>query len=396
MSHKLRQQTETSKELNAALSRMRIEMSNAQEAAARETARAEASIRDAQSLQIVVQSLERSKTEADALVRRLEQDKLGSSSDLAQANERVSALLADARKLQAAADKADRARTELTVELSVRCKELQTLKKASEQAQVDVEDGTARADTERLSKERALERVALLEGDLERCRGDLREHAENVEAQARQLRESERMREQALETSRAQQRENANRIIEFSQKNAKLASEASARDDEIASLRRNQHDEHSRGVESSKERDDAKNQYLATKVRLQALEDEHELSVAKAEAAKAESEQLRAQLKQEIRSREAAMAEVLDKHDASIAQLQERLEAETADKLHISEATRKQSESTLTKAIAKEKEAHKEHLQDLEAQRAEEAEVQRARLGTLAKAMEALQVRVDV
>ena len=394
MSHKLRQQTDTCKELNSALNRMRIEMSNLQEEAARDGARAEAAVRDVQSLQIVVQSLERSKTEADALVQRLEQDKLGTGSDLSQANERVTALLADQRRLQASADKLERTRTELTVELACRSKELQALKKTYEQALLDTEDSTARSDTERLGKERALERIGQLEGDLERCKGDLREHVENVEAQARQLRESERMREQALETSRAQQRENANRIIEFSQKNAKLSSEVSARDDEIASLRRNQHDEHSRGVESGKERDDAKNQYLATKVRLQALEDEHELSVAKYEATKAETEQLRAQLKSEMRSREVAMTEILEKHDTSVAQLQERLEAETEEKLHISEANRKQAEEKLRSAIAKEKEAHTAHLADSEVQRAEEAEVQRARLGTLAKAMEGLQAEL--
>ena len=46
------------------------------------------------------------------------------------------------------------------------------------------------------------------------------------------------MREQAMETSRMQQRENANRIIEFSQKNAKLNSEHSAKNDEIFALKR--------------------------------------------------------------------------------------------------------------------------------------------------------------
>ena len=78
-----------------------------------------------------------------------------------------------------------------------------------------------------------------------------------------------------------------------------MASELSAKDDEISSLRRNREDIQSRGVESSKERDDAKNQYLATRVRLQALEDEHEMSVAKFEASKAENEQLRNHLKKE-------------------------------------------------------------------------------------------------
>jgi len=46
------------------------------------------------------------------------------------------------------------------------------------------------------------------------------------------------MREQAIETSRNQQRENANRIVEFSQKNAKLNSDYLAVNEEKDSLRR--------------------------------------------------------------------------------------------------------------------------------------------------------------
>jgi len=394
LSHKLRQQSDTSKELNSALNRMRIELSNAQEDSSRSRASAEASARDVQSLQILVQSLERSKTEADSLAHRSEQDKAGISSDLVQANERNTALLAEQRKLTANVEKLDRTRTELTVELSCKSKDLEALKKTTEAATIELEDLRAARDTERLAKERALEKTGVMDSDLERARTDLREHAENAEALARQLRESERMREQALDTSRAQQRENANRIIEFSQKNARLSSELSAKDDEIASLRRAREDAQHKGAESGKERDDLKNQYLATKVRLQALEDEHEMAVAKFEASRAENDELRVQMKQEIQRREGHIAELLAKHDESIAAMTARLDAEGEDKLQISEATRKQGEERLNRAIAKEKDMHKAQLADMEAKRVQDGEVQRARLGTLAKAMEGLQVEL--
>jgi chromosome segregation ATPase len=394
MSHKLRQQTETSKELNAAMNRMRLELSNALDSSARECARADAAVRDVQSLQIIVSSLERSKTEADALVQRMEQEKLGLNSDLTQVNERNTALLAEQRKLTANVDRLERQRTEVTVELSCRTKEFEGLKKNYDNSQIELEENRARIDTERLGKERALERIGILENGLERDRNEMREQTENIEAQARQLRESERMREQALETSRTQQRENANRIIEFSQKNAKLASELSAKDDELSSLRRNREDIQSRGVESTKERDDAKNQYLATRVRLQALEDEHEMSIAKFEASKAENEQLRNQLKQEIKHRESTIGEMLEKHDEAITMLQQRLESESEEKVHIIEAAHKQAEERLTRAVAKEKETHKQHLAEFDAQRQEDSEVQRSRLATLAHAMEGLQAEL--
>lgn len=202
------------------------------------------------------------------------------------------------------------------------------------------------------------------------------------------------MREQALETSRAQQRENANRIIEFSQKNARLSSELSARDDEIASLKRSREDAHHKGSESSKERDDLKNQYLATRVRLQALEDEHEVSVAKYEASKAESEELRAQIKHEIKTREKTISDLLSKHDEAIAAMTSRLESEMEDKANVADATRKQLEERMSRAVAKEKDMHKQQLADFEAQRQQDSEVQRARLATLAKAMEGLQAEL--
>ena len=68
------------------------------------------------------------------------------------------------------------------------------------------------------------------------------------------------MREQAMETSRVQQRENANRIIEFSQKNAKLSSEHSAKNDEIFALKRARDESLAAQQEAQKERDDLKAQ----------------------------------------------------------------------------------------------------------------------------------------
>ncbi len=394
LSHKLRQQTDTSKELNSALNRMRIELSNAQEDCARERARAECAVRDVQSLQILVTSLERSKTEADTLAQRAEQDKMGTLADLTIANEKNVAAQAEQRKLLANVEKLDRQRTELTVELSCKSKDLDALKKTHDAMLIDLEEARAKQDMERIAKERALEKTGTLEADLERARNDIREHIENGESLARQLRESERMREQAVETSRAQQRENANRIIEFSQKNARLASELSAKEDEIAGLKRSREDAQNKGSESGKERDDLKNQYLATRVRLQALEDEHEVIVAKLESSKAESEELRVQMRQEVKQREQHLQELLIRHDEAIHALNARLESEAEEKLQVADATRKQAEERLNRALLKEKDVQKQQQAEWEAQRGQEAEVQRARLATLAKAMEGLQVEL--
>ena len=238
LSFKLKQQTGTQKELNALLSKMRLDLAAAQDGLAMERARAEAAEREVQALQIVVGSLEKTKVEADAHLRRAEQDRAGLHSDVQQLQESNSHLLSEQRRAQAGLERLERERTELTIDLSGRVKDVESLKKVCEALQVENEDLRARADNERMAKERALESGGILDGELERLRSDLREQQENADSLGRQLRESDRMREQALEVSRAQQRENANRIIEFSQKNSKLASELSARDDEIAMLRK--------------------------------------------------------------------------------------------------------------------------------------------------------------
>jgi tRNA uridine 5-carbamoylmethylation protein Kti12 len=84
-----------------------------------------------------------------------------------------------------------------------------------------LEDLQAKFETERNSKERALELSGQLEAGLDRVKSEYREAVENSESLARQLREADRMREQAIETSRNQQRENANRIIEYFRKKPK-------------------------------------------------------------------------------------------------------------------------------------------------------------------------------
>lgn len=233
MSFKLKQQTGTQKELNALLSKMRLDLAAALDGQAMEKARAEAAEREVSALQIVSNSLEKAKMESDITLLRAEQDRAGLQSDLQQLADTNAHLLSEQRRATAGLERLERERTELTIDLSGRVKDVEGYRKAVEALQTDQEDLRARLDHERLAKERALESSGVLDGELERLRSDLREHQENSDSLGRQLRESERMREQALEVSRAQQRENANRIIEFSQKNSKLASELSAKEDEV-------------------------------------------------------------------------------------------------------------------------------------------------------------------
>ena len=394
MSLKLKQQTETNKDLNSLVQRMRLELSQAQENASQEGTRADALQRDLEAVQIIVRSLETGKVEAAALLKRTEKDKEELAKELASVSDRHLALQSEQRKMVASLEKLERTRTELTVELSCRAKEFESTKKTADSSSLELEDTRAKLDHERIAKERALERLGVMEADLERAKADLREQVENCESQARQLRESERMREQAMETSRVQQRENANRIIEFSQKNAKLSSEQSAKNDEIFTLKRARDESQAAQQEAQKERDDLKSQYTATRVRLQTVEDQHEEAVARFESSKAEVEELRQELKSEVISRERALAALNEKHEEAINAMANRLENEAEDKSAIAEAARKGAEEKLSRTLSKEKEKHQQELEELQQTRQHDAEVHKARLSTLAKAMEDLQIEL--
>jgi len=394
MSYKLKQQTGTQKELNALLSRMRLELAAAQDAVTMEKSRADNAERDIRSMQIVVSSLEKAKIESDILIHRAEQEKVGLQSDLQQMSDNHAQLLSEQRKATVSLERLERERTELTIDLSGRVKDIESLRKIVESLQVEQEDLRAKLDHERMSKERALENNGSLDGELDRTKSDLRELQENVESLSRQLRESERMREQALEVSRAQQRENANRIIEFSQKNSKLASELSAKDDEISMLRRNREEVLVQGQDSIRERDDFKQQYYSARSRIQSLEDQNEETLARFEACKSEIEELRTALRREVASREQVVSSLNQKHEEIIANLTVRLEAEAEEKVSSALSSRKQTEERMERAMVKERENYQQQQLEIQAQRQQDADAHRSRLATLAKAMEGLQVEL--
>ena len=143
--------------------------------------------------------------------------------------------------------------------------------------------------------------------------------------------------------------------------------------------------------EAQKERDDL-NPSILPRMRLQTVEDQHEEAVARFESSKAEVEELRQELKSEVISRERALAALNEKHEEAINTMANRLENEAEDKSAIAEAARKGAEEKLSRTLSKEKDKHKQELEELQQLRQQDAEVQKARLSTLAKAMEDLQV----
>lgn len=391
MSLKIKQQSQTLHELNSLLNRMRPELSTAVEGkAAAEAKVSELSIQLMQAKSSIA-SLENKRQELETSYIRAQQEIKGLTADLSTFKDKNAEILSENRKQANKIERLEKDKLDGTLDITGKSRELEALRQNYDACQILVEDLRSKIDIERHAKERALELNGNMESELERLRSDNREHQENVDSLARQLREADRMREQALEVSRNQQRENANRIVEFSQKNAKLSSELASLQDEIAGIKRIKEEAAHELRECQRERDEAKSNYSAIRARLQVLEDQYEEATARLESRKAEVEDLRSDIRAHVMAKEAALNSLKQEHDAFVQSLSKRLEEEHEEKIRASEKQHEQQVAALEKALQKAKDIHQQTIEELQSQRQRDASDAKSKLATVAKAMESLQ-----
>lgn len=391
MGNKIKQQNQTLQELNSLLTRMKADLSTAIDARDLAESRAMASEKALADVRAVASSLDHSNIENEKLYLRSQQEARLLSSDITQLKEKNATLLAENRKASARIDKLERDKYDMAIDITNKTKDMDVMKSNLEATNNTMTDIQNKYEHDKMLKDRALEEKSILESELERFRFDNRENQENIEAMARQLREGERMREQSLEVSRAQQRENANRIVEFSQKNAKLSSELSSLKDELSSYKRTKDEVNQDLRDAYKERDDAKTQYTSIRVRLQTLEDQYEEANAKLESRKAELDEVRSELKRETQSKETAITNIKQEHEKQLVSAIKALEAEYEEKATSAMQLRNQAEQNYDKTLQKAKEVHQQQIEELQLQRQRDASEAKAKMSTIAKAMESLQ-----
>lgn len=195
MSLKIKMQGQTLHELNSLLNKMRPELAASNEAKELAEARAMVAEKGLSELQVLVTSLESKRIEHEALTQRQQQEARGLVADLSQLKEKNTELVAETRKMINRIDRLEKDKHDMALDVSGKARDLEVVRNQNESLQVAIEDMKARVDTERSSRERALESNGLLESEVERLRSDNREHQENADSLARQLREADRMRE---------------------------------------------------------------------------------------------------------------------------------------------------------------------------------------------------------
>lgn len=309
-------------------------------------------------IRIAYNSLEAQHVDTEKTLSRIGLELKGSVADLLQVKDRNNVLMNENRKLTSRADRLEKDKYDMALDLAARGKEIEALKNTSEQLGITVEELKDRLEVLGSAKEKLSETNGALEIDLERYRSDCREHQENIDSLSRQLREADRMREQALEVSRTQQRENANRIVEFSQKNAKLQSEFSSLKDELGMYKRNKDDAATEVHDLARERDDLRGLLSAHKVKVAAIEDQFHEASSRLEQKKVEMDDMRAGHRKELASKEALVCGLHAEHEKALSALNKRVEEREDESSSAMNKLKALSDANLDKTIAKLKEAH--------------------------------------
>ena len=394
MNLKIKQQSQTLQELNSLLTKMKNDLNIAIES--KNEIHKKLEISDTKVVEVTdkLQMIEATNVENEKLYSESQVEIRKITVELSQIKDKNVALVAEGRKSITRIERLERDKYDMAVDLSNKSKDLELIKVNLDSVTIKYNELQEKAEFERVQKDRVIDSNSVLETELERLRVDNREHQENLDSLSRQLRESDRMREQALEVSRQQQRENANRIVEFSQKNAKLASELSSLRDEITTYKRHKDELLHELNESNREKGEIKSTYTATRSRLQALEDQYEETNARLEGRKAELDEVRSDLRREITNKDAMLHAAQIEYEKQIQLLTKQFEDEAEEKQNAMIKLKQQSDSNYEKTLAKAKELYSSQLDELQNLRQRDSSEAKQKIATIAKTMESLQVEL--
>ena len=394
MNLKIKQQSQTLQELNSLLTKMKNDLNIAIESKNEIHKKLEISDKKVVEVTDKLQMIEATNVENEKLYSESQVEIRKITVELSQIKDKNVALVAEGRKSITRIERLERDKYDMAVDLSNKSKDLELIKVNLDSVTIKYNELQEKAEFERVQKDRVIDSNSVLETELERLRVDNREHQENLDSLSRQLRESDRMREQALEVSRQQQRENANRIVEFSQKNAKLASELSSLRDEITTYKRHKDELLHELNESNREKGEIKSTYTATRSRLQALEDQYEETNARLEGRKAELDEVRSDLRREITNKDAMLHAAQIEYEKQIQLLTKQFEDEAEEKQNAMIKLKQQSDSNYEKTLAKAKELYSSQLDELQNLRQRDSSEAKQKIATIAKTMESLQVEL--
>ena len=392
LEQKLKQQTSTNQELNTILGEMRSQFLIAQNELTTLRERTEADAAHIRELQDNLDLLMSTKENAESVLKANAEEHQAMLVDLTSLRSRNEALQAEQRKQRKRIENLEREKQDLFLELAGRTKDQEGTKKAAQDAGALSEELRVALEAERAAKDRAMEENSTLQLANDNYKQQVRELQEGLHAIERQYKEECRLRDQSAEAMRLQQRDTANRIVEFSQRNAKLSAELQMTVEELNQCKKSRDEQSAALLRCQAERDELFMQHTAASAKVQELEDHLEETVARLQASSSEAEDYKQQVRDAADNRNKELARIKQAMEVELAQQKEKMLSETEGKLSAANASHKQQEQALERALARTREAFQRQVEELQSQRQRELQDARSRTAAVAKAMEAMQV----
>lgn len=395
MESRLRQQTSTNQELNGLLNklhgdiqRLQQELNDSRDECSQIGDRAKS---QEEKMRGEIQSLQSSKADLDAanLAARKECESI--LSDMTVWKERGETLQNEQRKQAKRIEKLEREKHELFIELGQKSKDCEAFSIEIQNTLASDRDSKQLHEELKAEHELLKKRLVSKEDDIEKLHKDIRDIKEAAFEKENKLREETARCEQVIESSRSQQRENANRVVDFSQKNAKLTADLTLAQDELDKLKAKVSAADDLINGALRERDESIRQHNATRVRLQSLEDTVEELTAKLEAAEAEADDCRRlhQEGSEARAREATQQR--QAFDQELRRAKETFQTELDEKTLAAANSRRQAEQHAERTVARARETFQRQIEELQAIRKREQADFTSRTAAITSAMEGLQ-----
>jgi hypothetical protein len=217
------------------------------------------------------------------------------------------------------------------------------------------------------------------------------EQEEKIVTLERQLNEEISLKEQLLESSKVQNKENTSRIIELTTKSSKLSSELLLFQEENLSLKKH-YDELK--IEKDRLMNQLDEELIRRKVlekKIQELEDVREESEAKVQSSEREIEELKEMNHRIQKENEQEIIEKNINQKRLIEELEKKSEENLSEVTSQHLQTKRLLEQTHEKTLGKMRESHQKQLEDIHIHKQKEINEYRTRISSLGTAMDELQ-----
>jgi chromosome segregation ATPase len=395
MEGRLHQQTSTNQELNGLLNklhgdiqRLQQELNDSHDESAQIGEHAK---QQEEKFRGEIQVLQVYKTDLDAANTEARKECESILADMTLWKERGESLQGDQRKQAKRIEKLEREKHELFIELGQKAKDCEAFSTEIQSTQASNRDSKLLYDELKAEHDLLKKKLISTEDDVEKLQYSIRDIKDAAHEKESKLREETARCEQVIESSRSQQRENANRVVDFSQKNAKLTADLTLAQDELDKMKAKISSTDELVSAANEAKEESIRQHNATRVRLQSLEDTVEELGAKLEGAEAEADDCRRlhQEGSEARAREAGQQR--QTFDQELRRAKETFQTELDEKTLAAANSRRQGEQHAERTVARARETFQRQIEELQAIRKREQGDFTSRTAAITSAMEGLQ-----